>query len=139
MRIATLIIGLVLMLGVFVQSLIAAAGGSLASDKDLQNAAAWGILVALGYLVGSALVVAKPRFSMWTFATVGLIGILAGATSAFSDLIVWGSIALILAAVSWRGSIEKRRKDVVEDQHRADVALTAAAVRERMAVPTPVA
>ena len=41
------------MLGVFIQSL-AVAAGSLIEDKEMQDAAAFGILVALGYLIGSA-------------------------------------------------------------------------------------
>ena len=80
MRVATLVIGLVLMLGVFIQSLAAAAGGSLLEDKEMQDAAALGILVALGYVIGSATVLALPRFAMWTFVATGVIGICAGAT-----------------------------------------------------------
>lgn len=130
MRIATLIIGLVLMLGVFLQSLIAAAGGSLAADKRLQDAAAWGILVALGFLVASALVVAKPRFSIWTFAVSALIGILAGTTTPFKDLTVWGAAALVLALLSWRGSVEKRHKDAAIAQRHAELLNAAESLRE---------
>jgi hypothetical protein len=123
MRIATLIIGLVLMLGVFIQSLLAAAGGSLAADKELQNAASWGLIVAFGFLLGSALVIAKPRFAMWTFAASAAIAILAGATSAFRDLIVWGVVAAVLSLMAWRGSVEKRRKDAADEAQRAQFAM----------------
>lgn len=116
MRVATLIIGLVLMLGVFTQSLIAAAGGGLTDDQELSNAAGWGVLVALGFLVGSATVIAKPRFAMWTFAVSGVIAIIAGATSAFRDLIIWGVAALILSGMAWRGAVEKHRKDAADTE-----------------------
>lgn len=137
MRIATLIIGLVLTLGVFIQSVIASAGGSLTEDKELEDAAAWGVLVALCYLVGSALVLAKPRFSMWTYALAALIGVLAGATSAFSDLIVWGVVAAILALMSWRGSVEKRRRDAEEADERRALLEAAARIRQAESGETP--
>jgi hypothetical protein len=117
-RVATLVIGLVLMLGVFVQSLAAAAGGSLLEDKEMQDAAAYGILVSLGYLIGSATVLALPRFAMWTFVVAAAIGILAGATTVFKDLIVWGIVALILGLMAWRGSLEKRKKDAEDKAGR---------------------
>lgn len=108
MRIAALILGIVLTLGVFVQSLLAAAGGTLTADKKLQDAAAWGIIVAACYLIGSAFVIAKPRFAMWTFAVAAATGIAAGATTPFKDLLVWGGVAVALALIAWRGSVEKR-------------------------------
>ena len=54
MRRATLIIGLLLSFGLLIQSLIASAGGSLTSDKKLQDAAAWGLVAALLFVIASA-------------------------------------------------------------------------------------
>jgi hypothetical protein len=107
MRIATLIIGLVLMLGVFFQSLAVSVGDNLSDDKG--GGGAVGVVVALGFLIGSALVLAKPRAAMWTFAATGGLGILAGSTTTFGDLTIWGIVALILALMAWRGSVEKHR------------------------------
>ena len=97
MRVATLIIGLILTLGLFIQSLTITAAetidDALNDRKTEAENGAWGVLTSLLYLVASALVIAKPRFSMWTFAAGGLVAIIAGAATDFSDLIIWASSA----------------------------------------------
>jgi hypothetical protein len=55
---------------------------------------------------------------MWTFVVAAAIGILAGATTVFKDLIVWGIVALILGLMAWRGSLEKRKKDAEDKAGR---------------------
>lgn len=137
MRLATLIIGLLLSFGLLIQSLIASAGGSLTSDKKLQDAAAWGLVAALLFVIASALAIAKPRFSMWTFAALAPICFIAGASTAFKDLIFWGGVATVLALMSWRGSIEKRKKDAEEANDRAILLAAAETVRRAGASPIP--
>jgi hypothetical protein len=122
MRIATLIVGLVLTIGLFVQSLLVSAGSSITSDKSTEGAAGWGLIASLGFLIASALVIAKPRFSLWTFVVCSAICFIAGASTAFRDLIFWGFVAAVLAFMSWRGSIEKRRRDAKEAERDAAVA-----------------
>ena len=111
MRIAVLIIGLVLTFVVGVQSCSVAIGGEVVTGlseteeekqevseteeekqegEELSAGGAAGIFVALLYLLGSALVLAKPRASMWLFVAASLVAFL-GATTGFSDLVIWGS------------------------------------------------
>ena len=66
MRVATLIIGLILFFVVLIQSLLIATGEAIVGEEESKGAV--GVLVAVGYLIASALVLAKPRFAMWTFA-----------------------------------------------------------------------
>lgn len=115
LRIAALILGLILSFGLFVQSALLATVESiddaLNDRKNESTGGAVGILVALIMLIAAALVMAKPRFSMWTFAVGAVVALLGGAFGDFSDLIIWGIASLVLALLAWRGSIEKREKD----------------------------
>lgn len=138
MRLATLILALVLMLVLGVQSCSIAVGGSVVSSlsetadekaegEDLSAGGAVGLLVALMWLIGAALVIAKPRVSMWIFAVAGVFALLGG-TTGFSDLYIWGGVSFVFALMSWRGSKEKLRQEVKRrDQYEADI--SAAAVR----------
>lgn len=132
MRVATLIIGLILFFVVLIQSLLIATGEAILGEEESKGAV--GVLVAVGYLIASALVLAKPRFAMWTFAVTAAIGILAGLTTDFSDLLVWGIVAIVLALMSWRGSIEKRGKDAEERAGR-DALVTLAAQKKQESTP----
>lgn len=125
MRIATLILGLVLSFGLFIQSVLLVFGSSLTTDKNLQDAAAWGVLASLIMLIAAALAMAKPRFSMWAFGFVALIGFIAGGASEFKDMFFWAVVGCVLAFMSWRGSLEKRSKDTT-DRARDDAILAAA-------------
>lgn len=125
MRIATLILGLVLSFGLFIQSMLLVFGSSLTTDKNLQGAAAWGVIASLVMLIAAALAMVKPRFSMWAFGFVAFIGFVAGAASEFRDMIFWGGVGCVLGFMSWRGSLEKRGKDAT-DRARDDAILAAA-------------
>lgn len=114
MRIATLIIALVLMLGLFVQSVLVSAGGSLAEDAGTQESGSMGVLVALLWLVAAAFVLAKPRVSAVLFAVAGLLAF--AGTGDFPDLWFWGGVSLVLAGFSWLGYREKRKKPSVSQQ-----------------------
>ena len=121
MRIATLIISLFLMLILGIQSLAVSAGGSIVSSlsttasdqkvgEDLAAGGAIGILAALMWLVAAALVMSKPKASAWIFGIAGGFCLLGGSTG-FGDLYIWGVVSLIFAAMSWRGTAEKVKKD----------------------------
>lgn len=86
-----------------------------------------GILAALLWLVAAALVMAKPRASMWLFGVAGVLLLIGGGTG-FSDLFIWAVASFVFAVMSWRGIKEQARKD--EEQrarYQADVAAAAAA------------
>jgi hypothetical protein len=148
MRLATLIIALVLMLVLGVQSCAVAVGGSIAEElstaasekeeaSDLAGAGALGVLAALLWLVAAALVIAKPKASMWIFIAAALLCLLGGA-SGFSDLFVWAAASGVFALMSWRGTLEKRREvDEKQRQYEADVAAAAAQARQPPPPDTP--
>ena len=90
MRLATLIISIVLMLVAGIQSCAVAAGGSIAEDlstaakdkkeaADIAGAGAAGVFAALMWLVAAALVMSKPKASMWIFGVASLLWLVAGA------------------------------------------------------------
>ena len=141
MRIAVLIIGLILMLGVGIQSCTVAVGGEVVSGlseteaekqqgEDLSAGGAAGMLVALLFLIASALVIAKPKASMWIFVAAGLVALL-GATTGFSDLVLWGIAAFVLAGMSYLGVKEVRKK-----AHRRDEELRLAYAQGAAAAAT---
>lgn len=114
-----MIISLVLMLIVAVQSFVVMAGSSMLEDQATADAAAVGVLLALLFLIGGAFVLALPLVGLIVFSLAGLLGILAGSTSSFTDLTYWGVVALILAAFSYLGMREKRRKKAGSQQRVA--------------------
>lgn len=138
MRLATLIIALVLMLVLGVQSCAVAAGGSIAAElstaaedkdeaEDIAGGGAAGVFAALLWLVAAALVLAKPKASMWLFGIAALLCLI-GATSGFTDLYIWAAVSVAFAVMSYFGAREKAR-DEAEKRRRyeADVAAAAAA------------
>ncbi len=109
MRVAVAILSLVLMLLVGLQSCTLAVGASLGSDEDLAGGAAVGILMALLFLLGGAFAMGYPLVSLIAFASAVLLGLLAGATTEFSDLTIWAIVSLVLAVLSYFGMREKRK------------------------------
>lgn len=113
MRLAVLIITLCLTGIVGLQSCTILAGGSLIKDQGAANGGAVGMLIAFLFVLGAAFVMALPRVSMTMFAIAGLAGLIAGSSSDFRDLKIWGGLSLILAVMSWFGSREIRRKQLL--------------------------
>src|SRR5579884_4215474 len=129
MRVATLIIGLVLSVGLFIQSVLVAGLSSLGDDKQMQASGAAGFWMAFLWVVAAALVIAFPRVSLVLFVLAALLGF-AGADH-FPDLWIWGSGSLILALFSYLGYLGKRH-----EQAKQDALLdTANAVRAALATP----
>lgn len=100
MRIAVGIIGLILPIIILFQSCAAGVGGALAKDSSMSGGASFGFLVALLYIFGGAFAFQKPKVSKIIFIITGCLAIIGGMGSKFSDLIVWGVVALGLAAGS---------------------------------------
>lgn len=138
MRVAVLILGLILAVVIFVQSAAIGTANAL-GDKSSSSGSA-GFLVGVIFLIGAAFAIGVPRVSLVAFLLAAVIAIPVGASSAFSDLLVWGVVALALAAMSYFGHRERRRKKVQEDAGAAALQTlaaqhTAASVR---AEPPPV-
>lgn len=104
-----MILGLILMIVVGAQSCAVYAGGSIGKSEAMAEGGAMGILLVLLFLVASAFVLVFPLVSLIVFSLAGIIGILAGTTTPFTDLVIWGIVAFVLAAFSFFGVREKRR------------------------------
>ncbi len=111
MRVATTILSLVLMLVLGAQSRTVTLGGALGEDEVLANSAAVGLLVAFLFLVGGAFAVGLPLASLVVFVVAGLLALLSGTTSEFTDLTIWAVVSFVLAALSFFGVREKRRRN----------------------------
>lgn len=121
MRISVLILGLLLGLLMFFQTVLVYAGGSLSDDETLAGSAAIGVLMALMWLVACALVLPFPLASTVFFALAGFFGLIAAATSDFADLYIWAAASAVLALMSfsgWRGKVRDRREAVAERQRQ---------------------
>jgi len=112
MRIAVIVISLVLMVLLFAQSCTVTAGGSLAEDESISSAGAVGLLVAFLFLLGGAFVMGMPRLSAAMFWIAAFIGILAGLTTEFADLLIWGVVAVVLGIMA-RLSVRAPATDAV--------------------------
>lgn len=75
-------------------------------------------------LVGEvAAEVAPDHFRSWVLAVEEsswgeVVGVAAGLSSDFSDLAVWGFVALVLAVMSYFGHREKQRRRAEQQQQR---------------------
>ena len=67
--------------------------------SDLSAGGNVGVIIAVLLAAASLLVVRFPFVSMIIFGAAGVTGIIAGFSTAFLDLLVWGVIALILCGV----------------------------------------
>lgn len=105
MRIAVLVISLCLTLIVGLQSCTIYAAGSL-SGNGQAAAGQMGILVAFLFIIGGAFAMGMPRVSMFAFGLASFIGVGIGRSSQFSDLTIWGVVALGLAVMSYFGDRE---------------------------------
>jgi len=105
-----MIISLLLTVIVLGQSCALNFGGTVGKNEAIQQGGAVGILVALLFLIGAAFALGIPMVSVVAFVLAGLLTFAAGATTAFTDLTIWGFVALILAVMSFFGYLGKRRE-----------------------------
>jgi len=110
MRIAVLIIGLILMIIIGMQGCLVGAGGTIFGDEELSGGGGIGMFAALLFGVAAAFVMAKPIVSLVIFILAALLAFLAG-TTGFSDMNVWGALALVLAVLSYFGHRELLKKN----------------------------
>lgn len=123
MRIATLIIGLLLGLLLFLQTMLLYGLSNAGNDEKNAGAAAIGVFVALIWLVAAAFVMAFPLFSAIAFTVAGLFAFLGAGSSDFTDLWIWGGASLVLAVLAyfgWRGKRRDRREALAERQRQLD-------------------
>jgi hypothetical protein len=105
-----MILSLILMLVVGVQSCAVTVGDSMGNEKVADQGGPWGIIMAFLFLVGGAFALAFPLVSFIMFVLSGIVGLVAGSATSFSDLTLWGVVSLILALFSFFGILEKRRR-----------------------------
>ncbi len=101
MRKAALILGIILMVIVFVQSLLVGFGGTVFSDVALARGAFLGRVVALLFGVGAAFALGRPLISAAIFAAGGLVGIIGGLVTGYYDLVLWGALSIGLGVLSF--------------------------------------
>jgi hypothetical protein len=105
-----MIISLVLTVIVLAQSCAVNFGGAVGKNEGVTQGGAMGILIALLFLIGAAFVMGIPLVSTIVFVLAGILGFMVAATTPFTDLRIWGWIALILAVMSFIGYLGKRRE-----------------------------
>lgn len=142
MRIATLIISLIVSLFLTIQSFAVMAAGGISSSlsesgadkkaaEDLSSAGAIGILVAILWVIAAAFVIAKPKVSVIIFGISGFLCI-AGASSDFTDLRIYGFVAVAFALMSRFGIKEKANKDEQDRvRYQADLVVAAQALKSQ--------
>jgi hypothetical protein len=114
MRIAVLIIGLMLTVGLFIQASVIFGLSDAVDDEKSAQAGAIGVLMALLWLVSCGVVIPLPRVSMVLFGIAGILGF--AAAGDYPDLAIWGGISFFLAALSYFGHRGKRAAKRKEDE-----------------------
>ena len=110
MRIATTILSLILMLIVGAQSCAVSVGDAALGEKTATQGGPIGILIALLFLIGGAFALVFPIVSLVAFLLGGILGLAGGSSTSFGDLTVWGVISFVLAAFSYFGWREKKKR-----------------------------
>ncbi|ABB14636.1 hypothetical protein [Carboxydothermus hydrogenoformans] len=118
MRIASGIISLIIGILVFLQSCTVSFGDALFSGKTTGSSGDLGMFVAFLLFIGGAFAFALPKVAMIFSAAAALFAFINGATSDFSDMKVWGVIALILAVMEFFGA---RKPKNVNTPNNVDV------------------
>jgi hypothetical protein len=118
MRIAVLILGLVLGVIMFFQTfLVTSLSGLSKTPGATYSAGSIGLVMAVLWLIGVALVIPVPLVSVVAFVLAGILGY-ANSTH-FSDLAVWGGASIILAVLSLIGWFTKRRGTRRQEEREA--------------------
>lgn len=110
MRIAVLIISLCLVMIIGVQSCAVGVGAELMADEDTAAGGAAGIMVAFLFVLGAAFALGKPTVSAIMFGIAAVTGFSVGASTEFTDMSIWGGVALVLGIMSLLGRRELRKK-----------------------------
>jgi len=115
-RIAGGIIGIFLALVILVQSLAAGTANAIneATGEKTDQGGSWGFLVALLFVIGSALLIGKVmKGAISVFAAAALFAAIGAASSEFSDLWVWMAVAANYAVAAFV-AVRRRRRPSAE-------------------------
>lgn len=135
MRIAVLVIGLMLSVGLFIQSALVNGLSKAAGNNANVSSGAVGVMMALMWIIACALVIPVPRVAMVLFLLAAIVGFAAAAGSSYSDLYFWVVMSALLALFSYFGFRGKRTQQAKEAEHDA---LLRQAIAGRVAPPAPV-
>jgi len=105
MNVAAGIISLLLSIAILFQSCAVYELSSLAESQNNSEAGALGVFVAFLYMVGGAFSFKLPKVAASIMAVSGALAFLGAMGSDFSDLYIWGVLALGIAFMnyqSWR-------------------------------------
>lgn len=117
MRIAVLIVGLILNLGLFFQALLITGLSDAANQDKTQEAGALGLLGSFCWLIAVALVIPFPRVATGLFLIAAAFCF--GGAAEYPDLWFWGSVAVVLAVgsvVGYYGKKKAKAKEVERDR-----------------------
>lgn len=84
-------------------------GGALLSDESITQASGAGVIMAFLFIVGSAFAIKIPKVSIVVFAIGAFLGIVVGANTVYTDLVVWGVASTILSVLSFFGHRSLKR------------------------------
>jgi hypothetical protein len=102
-RTATAIIAIISVFILGGQTCLATCAAGLIGYDEVHRAGAIGFLVAFLFIIGGALVIGFPFISFITFSIAGILCLVNALTSIYTDMYVWGGLALILAFMSYLG------------------------------------
>ncbi|MDA3129615.1 hypothetical protein ACFPTR_09650 [Aliibacillus thermotolerans] len=112
MNIAIGIIAIIISFIVGIQSFTVSVLSEVVGEEATAGAGAIGVLVAFLYLVGGAFAFKLTNVAKWILGIGGLLGLLAGATSDYSDVTVWGILGLIMSGLLfWDVKRKNKQKD----------------------------
>lgn len=131
MRIASMIIGLILLVPMTLQTFTVFWLGDAFNEEAMAQAGAVGVLAALIWLIASAVAIPAPRGSAVLFAVAGALALLVSGD--FPDMRIWGAVALGLAVMSYVGHRQKRSAELAQAAKEAKIEAEMAELR-RMAV-----
>ncbi|MFY9113944.1 MAG: hypothetical protein WAO23_01725 [Dethiobacteria bacterium] len=111
MKIASGIISLIIGCIIFLQSCTVGVGGAIFSDEISSQSGSVGMFVAFLLFVSGAFAFVLPKVAMVFSSIAAFFAIVNGATSDFSDMTVWGVIAIILSVVNFFAGRKPKKKD----------------------------
>lgn len=118
MRLASGILSLLFGLIALGQSCLVNIGGSIVGDASTSEGGAVGLLVALLFIIGGAFAFKVPKVAMVFTGIAGFLGLAVGKTTSFSDMSLWGVVAIILTVLIYIGSRKPRRTQRPADHTR---------------------
>ncbi|MFY9446510.1 MAG: hypothetical protein WBK48_01950 [Dethiobacteria bacterium] len=100
-KIVVLVLSIIFMVIVLIQAWMVTAGGAMFDDTALRWSGNLGKIVALLFGIGAAFVMARPMIAMGIYGLAALLALLTGIFTDFTDLILWGILAVALGVVSF--------------------------------------